>query len=123
MIGSSATGQRHEVVAQHSYKQHINIHSRLQKCWDLFLSRYIGTFLPATAWLQSFFKRRLELPVRLPACQKQGQILLLGKNEDSSPGMEQLESIFPDFYSGDVFVYPIHPFAFAALLFRPTRAC
>lgn len=58
--------------------------------------------------------------------QQQGQILLWKRRRNNTvdnPGMEQPESIFPDFHSGDVFVYLTHPFAFAALLFHLIRAC
>lgn len=89
----------------------------------LSLSWYMRTFLPAAAWLQSLFECSLEHPSWPQAGQQQGQILLLRRNAVSSPGMEQSESIFADFYLGDVFVYPDHPFAFAALLFRLIRAC
>lgn len=89
----------------------------------LSLSWYACTFLPAAAWLQSLFEHSLEHPSWPQAGQQQGQVLLLRRNAVNSSGMEQSESIFPDFYSGDVFVYPAHPFAFAALLFHPIRAC
>lgn len=51
------------------------------------------------------------------------QQLRLGRNAACSPGTEPPQSIYPELASGDVFVYPAHPFAFAALLFHLRSAC
>lgn len=115
-MGSSSTGQRHEVMA-------LNTATNRTSMFIPAAAEVLGLALSWSWYMRTFLSGCRASPSTGWIFQQPGQLLLLSRNADYSPGMEQPESIFPELASGDVFVYPAHPFAFAALLFRLRSAC